>query len=44
MLRSSLKGLGGEILIAGAGLDPAARAETIDVPGFLRLAEAMDRR
>ena len=40
MLRASLKGLGGETLIAAAGLDPQARAETIDVPGFLRLADA----
>ncbi|MDB5447217.1 MAG: ksgA [Phenylobacterium sp.] len=38
MLRSSLKSLGGEALIAQAGLDPQARAETIDLPGFLRLA------
>jgi 16S rRNA (adenine1518-N6/adenine1519-N6)-dimethyltransferase len=38
MLRSSLKVLGGEALITAAGLDPAARAETIDVEGFLRLA------
>ena len=40
MLRASLKGLGGERLIAAAGLDPQARAETIDVEGFLRLADA----
>jgi 16S rRNA (adenine1518-N6/adenine1519-N6)-dimethyltransferase len=40
MLRASLKGLGGEPLIAAAGLDPQARAETIDVDGFLRLADA----
>jgi len=40
MLRASLKGLGGEALIAAAGLDPQARAETIDVAGFLRLADA----
>jgi 16S rRNA (adenine1518-N6/adenine1519-N6)-dimethyltransferase len=40
MLRASLKGLGGEPLIAAAGLDPQARAETIDVKGFLRLADA----
>jgi 16S rRNA (adenine1518-N6/adenine1519-N6)-dimethyltransferase len=38
MLRSSLKTLGGEALILRAGLDPAARAETIPVEGFLRLA------
>jgi 16S rRNA (adenine1518-N6/adenine1519-N6)-dimethyltransferase len=40
MLRASLKALGGEPLIAAAGLDPQARAETIDVTGFLRLADA----
>jgi 16S rRNA (adenine1518-N6/adenine1519-N6)-dimethyltransferase len=40
MLRASLKGLGGEPLIGAAGLDPQARAETIDVAGFLRLADA----
>jgi 16S rRNA (adenine1518-N6/adenine1519-N6)-dimethyltransferase len=40
MLRASLKGLGGERLIEAAGLDPQARAETIDVEGFLRLADA----
>jgi 16S rRNA (adenine1518-N6/adenine1519-N6)-dimethyltransferase len=40
MLRASLKGLGGEPLIEAAGLSPQARAETIDVAGFLRLADA----
>jgi 16S rRNA (adenine1518-N6/adenine1519-N6)-dimethyltransferase len=40
MLRASLKPLGGETLIEAAGLDPQARAETIDVEGFLRLADA----
>jgi 16S rRNA (adenine1518-N6/adenine1519-N6)-dimethyltransferase len=40
MLRSSLKALGGEALCEQAGVDPNARAETIDVAGFLRLAEA----
>lgn len=39
MLRASLKALGGEDLITAAGLDPQARAETIDVAGFLRLAD-----
>jgi 16S rRNA (adenine1518-N6/adenine1519-N6)-dimethyltransferase len=38
MLRSSLKAVGGEALVAAAGLDPQARAETIDLEGFLRLA------
>lgn len=40
MLRSSLKLLGGEELIAAAGLDPQARAEVIPVSGFLALADA----
>jgi len=40
MLRSSLKLMGGEALIAAAGLDPQARAETIPVAGFLALADA----
>lgn len=40
MLRSSLKSLGGEALCLAAGIDPAARAEEIDVAGFLQLAQA----
>jgi 16S rRNA (adenine1518-N6/adenine1519-N6)-dimethyltransferase len=42
MLRSSLKALGGATLALKAGVDPDARAETIDVAGFLRLAEALE--
>ncbi len=38
MLRSSLKALGGEALLDEAGVDPARRAEAIDIAGFLRLA------
>lgn len=38
MLRSSLKQLGGGALCEAAGIDPDARAETIDIAGFLRLA------
>ncbi len=38
MLRSSLKPLGGAALCEAAGVDPDARAEVIDVAGFLRLA------
>jgi 16S rRNA (adenine1518-N6/adenine1519-N6)-dimethyltransferase len=38
MLRSSLKRLGGAALCEAAGIDPDARAETIDIAGFLRLA------
>ena len=41
MLRSSLRALGGEALAASAGLDPQARAETIDLAGFLRLADSL---
>ncbi len=45
MLRASLKALGGEPMIEAAGLNPQARAETIDVAGFLRLADVwLDRR
>ena len=40
MLKSSLRSLGGAELCRMAGLDPEARAETIDVPGFVRLAQA----
>ncbi len=40
MLKSSLKALGGGSLCEAAGIDPEARAETIDVAGFLRLAQA----
>lgn len=40
MLKSSLKALGGAALCAAAGIDPEARAETIDVAGFLALARA----
>ncbi|WP_374347642.1 16S rRNA (adenine(1518)-N(6)/adenine(1519)-N(6))-dimethyltransferase RsmA [Phenylobacterium sp.] len=45
MLRSSLKPLGGEALCVAAGLAADARAETIDIPGFLALAQAwLDQR
>ncbi len=44
MLRSSLKALGGAALAEAAGLDPQARAETVDVAGFLRLADAWRAR
>ena len=40
MLRSSLKSLGGAALCEAAGVNPDARAEVIDVAGFIRLAEA----
>jgi 16S rRNA (adenine1518-N6/adenine1519-N6)-dimethyltransferase len=38
MLRSSLKALGGDAFVTAAGIDPQARAETVDLAGFLRLA------
>ena len=41
MLRSSLKPLGGAALCAAAGIETDARAETIDIAGFLRLADAL---
>ncbi len=43
MLRASMRQIGGEDLCRAAGVDPAARAETIDIPGFLRLADALER-
>jgi 16S rRNA (adenine1518-N6/adenine1519-N6)-dimethyltransferase len=41
MLRASLKPIGGEALCRRAEIDPAARAEEIDIEGFLRLADAL---
>jgi 16S rRNA (adenine1518-N6/adenine1519-N6)-dimethyltransferase len=41
MLRSSLKALGGAELCEKAGIEPDARAETVDIAGFLRLAAAL---
>lgn len=41
MLRSSLRTLGGEALCEAASIDPNARAETIGVDGFLRLANSL---
>ena len=41
MLRSSLKSLGGEAICERAGVEASARAEVIDVAGFLRLASAI---
>ncbi|MBL8579365.1 MAG: 16S rRNA (adenine(1518)-N(6)/adenine(1519)-N(6))-dimethyltransferase RsmA [Mesorhizobium sp.] len=38
MLRQSLKSLGGESLLAAAGIDATRRAETLDVEEFVRLA------
>lgn len=43
MLRQSLKGLGADplALLEAAGIAPTARAEEIDVAGFVRLANAL---
>jgi 16S rRNA (adenine1518-N6/adenine1519-N6)-dimethyltransferase len=41
MLKSSLKVLGGAELCERAGINPEARAETVDVAGFLALARAV---
>ena len=38
MLRQSLKPLGGEALLAKAGIDPTRRAETLGIGEFVRLA------
>jgi 16S rRNA (adenine1518-N6/adenine1519-N6)-dimethyltransferase len=40
MLRQSLKALSGDPMtrLAAAGIDPTARAETVPVEGFVRLA------
>lgn len=43
MLRQSLKGLGGEALIATAGIDPTARPEDLTIPQFAALARAVAR-
>ena len=40
MLRQSLKPLGGAALVESVGLPPTARAEEIDVAGFVALANA----
>ena len=42
MLRSSLKGLGGVALLQAAEINPDARAETISVDGFLKLATILN--
>ena len=41
MLRQSLKSLGGEALLAKAGIDPARRAETLSVAEFCRIANLL---
>ncbi len=41
MLRQSVKSLGGEALLARAGIDPQRRAETLSVEEFCRLANCL---
>jgi 16S rRNA (adenine1518-N6/adenine1519-N6)-dimethyltransferase len=41
MLRAGLKALGGEALCQAAGVDPSARPETVDLDGFMALADAL---
>ena len=41
MLRQSVKSLGGETLLARAGIDPQRRAETLSVEEFVRLANGL---
>ncbi len=41
MLRSSLKAIGGADLCLNSGIDPDARAETVDIAGFVRLARTV---
>ncbi|MBT9368455.1 16S rRNA (adenine(1518)-N(6)/adenine(1519)-N(6))-dimethyltransferase RsmA [Rhizobium sp. CSW-27] len=41
MLRQSLKPLGGEALLARAGIDPARRAETLSVDEFVAIANLL---
>jgi len=41
MLRQSLKALGGEALLAKAGIDPTARPEDLKIEQFAALARAL---
>ena len=41
MLRSALKAISGDALLATANIDPTRRAETLTVPEFDRLARAL---
>jgi 16S rRNA (adenine1518-N6/adenine1519-N6)-dimethyltransferase len=40
MLRNTLRGLFDEARLEALGIDPAARAETLEVADFIRLADA----
>ncbi|MPZ57519.1 MAG: 16S rRNA (adenine(1518)-N(6)/adenine(1519)-N(6))-dimethyltransferase RsmA [Rhizobiales bacterium] len=46
MLRQSLRSLGDDpfVLLAGAGIDPTARAEDVPIAGFVALAQALVAR
>ncbi len=41
MLRQSVKSIGGEALLANAGIDPQRRAETLSVEEFCRIANCL---
>ena len=43
MLRQSLKALGGEAMLAEAGIDPTRRPETLTVAEFVALANVSTR-
>ena len=43
MLRQSLKAVGGEALLAAAGIDGTRRAETLSIEEFVRLANAVGK-
>jgi 16S rRNA (adenine1518-N6/adenine1519-N6)-dimethyltransferase len=44
MLRQSLKGLGGDTLLATAGIEPTTRPERLAIAEFCRLANALTDR
>jgi 16S rRNA (adenine1518-N6/adenine1519-N6)-dimethyltransferase len=44
MLRQSLKGLGGDALLAAAGIEPTERPERLTIAEFCRLANALTDR
>lgn len=44
MLRQSLKGLGGDAILAAAGIEPTARPERLSIAEFCRLANALTDR
>ena len=43
MLRQSLKGIGGEALLAKAGIEATRRAETLEIAEFVDLARLLDK-